>query len=99
MPVRTRGNGLANALGAALSSASSRARTAPAVFSGSSTSWNLNGLGYSVSRHWRSDLSPATVSISQARVRSSSGSPMKAAKERASPWDAAFGGFAHERGL
>ena len=65
----------------------------------SSASWNLNALRYNVSRHRRSDLSPITVSISQAAARSSSGSPMNAENERAPPCAVALGGSARERGL
>lgn len=100
LSVRTRGNSLANAFGAAFSSSSSRACTASAVLSGiSSASWNRNALRYNVSGHRRSDLSPITVSISQARARSSSGSPMKAAKERAPPCAVGLGGFERDLGL
>ena len=71
-----------------------------AVLSGiSSTSWNLNALRYNVSRHRRSDLSPITVSISQAAARFSSGNPMNAENERAPPCAVALGGSARERGL
>ena len=100
LSVRSRGNRRAKALGAALSSMSSADSVDAAVLSGiSSTSWNLNALRYNVSRHRRSDLSPITVSISQAAARFSSGSPMNAENERAPPCAVALGGSARERGL
>ena len=79
---------------------SSADSVAAAVLPGiSSASWNLNGLEYNVSRHRRSDLSPVTVSISQAAARPSSGSPMKAAKERAPPCAVGLGGSERDLGL
>lgn len=57
----------------------------------SSASWNLQGRWYRVSRHRPSDFRPITVPISQAEPRSSSGSPMNAANERASPWAVGLG--------
>ena len=86
------------ALPTAFSSASSLSDVDPQSLPGmSSASWNLQGRWYNVSRHRRSDLSPTTVSISQAAARSSSGRPMNAPNERASPWAVAFGPAARER--
>lgn len=79
----------------------SRASTvASLVLAGiSSGSCTLHGRGSSVSRHWESVGLPTTVSISQARARSSSGSAMKAAKERPGPWWVALAAFPLLRGL
>ena len=100
LSVRSRPNSLAHAAGAAFCSESSRSRTASVVFSDiGSVRWSLNGRGYNVSRHCRSVLSPTTVSISQAAARSSSGSPMNAAWERASPCAVDLRGLACDLGL
>ena len=84
----------------ALSRSSSLATVAALVLSGiRSGSWALQGRESSVSRHWESVGLPTTVSISQARARSSSGRAMKASKERSRPWAVCLRAPAFLRGL
>ena len=72
---------------------------------GISSVWTNLGLlrwrsfGLRLGRHCESAGPPTTVSISQARARSSSGSAMNAAKERSGPWCVAFFAPAFLRGL